>query len=565
MKIVSKVRGVLINVTHQEMHSPGMLQIYLYLKSKGFDVEYADINSDPDTVKSLKRRLKKSPEYFQWIGLHADYQTKQQVRRFVTTLRSWNYHGHVSVGGVFPTMHPAEYFDGIEIDTVVLGAGELVVKNLLSLIERNEVWTKLPGIAWTKNGRLRTNPNIFKPVLWDEIQEDPGLVSIHRNRKSVYINSSCIRSCPGTCSWCPDRFADRAAQKDKSGFHPRRVNYKPLERLKREIVSTVIEFNDAYDEADKDTNGGGSIFFYILDNDAFSTPELVERNVRLAEWINGELNQIMGHFDFRWLLWGTARSILSLPDNYLNVLKSSNLTFLVGIESFSTSQLKRLGKMSTREENIAVCERLGLNAGILMIIWDPWISPEEMFESWSTYQTILSCPKPPDYENINKFLVLIPGTPMYKRFMQSGKKYRKDRFGAIASYELLDPVSRRLQSILSQFVHYWTQLRGSQQSLCSDEVHPLSSQFKALHLNKCTFCEIGKRKDVYLRFQEAILHIIKLAMNEERGWSDRAKEFAREEIRKLKNDIASFTIREQSLYSLSIDHAKHGSKRFNKL
>ena len=133
--------------------------------------------------------------------------------------------------------------------------------------------------------------------------------------------------------------------------------------------------------------------FYILDNDAFSSRQLVDRNLELARWVEEELPSRLDGIELHWYLWSTTRSVLALSDDEVEIFRRSPLTILVGLESFSDSQLRRYGKKATRLENMEVLRRLGLTCGPLLMLWDPWSTAWEVRESWETYDDLLSCPK----------------------------------------------------------------------------------------------------------------------------------------------------------------------------
>lgn len=543
-------KAILLNPVKERTHSYGLLQIYLYLKNKGVTTDYADVNLDSNRFRALKSVLKHHPDDVFWLGMPADFLSHTPVARFVLMVRKWGYEGHISLGGQFPTMYPGYYFD-MPIDSVVLGRGERVVEELLGRLAAGDPWDSIPGLAFCKNGRIERNPNTCGPVPWSQIPESMDLLHVDDVKREVHIPSSGIGSCPNQCTWCPENLVATAA-----GYRRQTMAFKPVERLKKEILFGIEQMQKRYDEQPPVENF--SVSFYIHDCDAFSTHNLLNRNAELARWFSEE---ILPNTEFKvlWYLWGTVRSLLPLSKDYLDSVTASKCTILVGIESFSDSQLRRLGKGTTREQNLSICEKVGLEGlGILTIFWDPWVTAQEMLDSWSGYLSVLHCPKPADMKRVDKHLELLPGTPLYRQFIPVAQRYRSSRLGTIYWYDVLDPDANRLKQILSQFVHYWCSVREAQQKLCEDRQHPLHGTFQARGFNKCTFCERGFQNVTDKRFKSVFTQILELAAHAKGAWWQEAKQLAREEILALKEDLETHTFDDKTLFELAIKYASKG-------
>ena len=517
-------KAILLNPVNERTHSPGMLQLYLYLQNKGVNIDYADVNLDAKRSQALKRFLKHHPDDVLWLGMPADFLSHNRVARFVQTLRRWGYTGHISLGGQFPTMAVEYYFD-MPIDSVVLGHGERVVEELLRRLAAGEIWHTVPGLAFRDGDQIQRNPNIFDPVPWSQIPENMDLLHFDDSKREVHIPSSGIGSCPNRCTWCPERLVATAA-----GYHHQiQMALKPVERIQKEILYGIERTRMWYEEHLPDAEDR-FVSIYLHDCDAFSTPELLNRNAELARWVSNEILSSTDGLTFHWYLWGTVRSLLPLSKDYLDSLTASRCTILVGVESFSDSQLRRLGKGTTRAQNLSICEKVGLEGlGILMIFWDPWATTQEMLDNWSGYMSVLHCPKPVDMKQVDKHLELLPGTPMYRRFLPVARRYRKSKAGSIYWYDVLDPDANRLKQILSQFVHYWCSLHEAQQKLCEDKRHPLHATFQARGFNKCTFCERGSYNETDKRFKRVFMQILELAAQAKGKWWCVAKELVRGE------------------------------------
>lgn len=189
-----------------------------------------------------------------------------------------------------------------------------------------------------------------------------------------------------------------------------------------------------------------------------------------------------------------------------------------------------------------------------MILWDPWATTQEMLDSWSGYMSVLHCPKPVDMKQVDKHLELLPGTLMYRRFLPVARHYRKSKVGSIYWYDVLDSDANRLKQILSQFVHYWCNLREAQQKLCEDKRHPLHAVFQARGFNKCTFCERGSYSETDKRFKRVFMQILELAAQARGKWWDEAEEVVRGEILNLKEDLKAHTFDGKTLFQLAMEY-----------
>ncbi|MBI4672550.1 MAG: cobalamin B12-binding domain-containing protein [Chloroflexi bacterium] len=544
------MKAILLNPVKERTHSPGVLQLYLYLKNNGVEVEYADVNLDAGHCAALKRLLKHHPGDILWLGLPSDFLAHNRTARFVNTVRGWGYTGHISLGGEFPTMYPERYLD-MPIDSVVLGRGEPVVAELLRRLDAGQDWRTIPGLAFRNGSGIQRNPNTLLAPSWDQIPENMDLVNFDDTARDIHIQSAGFASCPNRCTWCPDRIAFTAA-----GYRRVPVAFKPAARVKKEILYGIERTRQWYAEHLPDAEEK-AVSIYVHDCDAFSTPELLERNAEIARWVSAELLPNLSDLSLYWFLWGTVRSLLPLSQEHLELLIASHCTILVGIESFSDSQLRRFGKGTTRAQNLAICEKLGLDGtGILMIFLDPWTTAQEMLDNWTGYMSVLRCPKPVDLKQVDKCLELLPGTPMYKRFLPVARRYKQSKVGAIYQYDLLDPNANRLKQILSQFVHYWTSLREAQQKVCEDKQHPLYAAFRARGFSKCTFCEIGWHKQTDQRFKRVFMRILELGVQAEGKWWRAAEELARQEILALKQDLEAHIVEGKTLFEWAMEYQR---------
>ena len=139
---------------------------------------------------------------------------------------------------------------------------------------------------------------------------------------------------------------------------------------------------------------------------------------------------------------------------------------------------------------------------------------------------------------------------MYRRFLATGKPYRTDAFGAMSHYELIDPNAETLRRILSRFVHYWKSMRRGQQRLCLSPSSPFREELTVRGLDKCSYCQLGTHRGLYMSFKRSIRRIMDLAVAEGPDWEEEAEEIAAQELLLFRDSLESHVIAGHTLFDL---------------
>lgn len=157
----------------------------------------------------------------------------------------------IVVGGVGPTLRAKKALGQCpNIDIIVKGEGEPVLKQLITAAFTNGDYSKVPSIVYRKDGRVFENPRCYLNTDDPIPSPDYSLLSIEdyitHNKKNPYIHPGFVliesgRGCPNSCSFC-------APAKMWEG----RVRYRPVLEIINEMKFLA--------------ENGGDFSFFTQDN-----------------------------------------------------------------------------------------------------------------------------------------------------------------------------------------------------------------------------------------------------------------------------------------------------------
>ena len=157
----------------------------------------------------------------------------------------------IVVGGVGPTLKAKESLQKCDdIDIIVKGEGEPILKHLIPAALSNGDFAEVPSVVYRKDGRVVENPRCYLDKNEPISAPDYSLVQIeeyiNHNKSNPYVHPGFVliesgRGCPNRCSFC-------APAKMWNG----RVRYRPV----KEIIAEMKFL------AEK----GGNFSFFTQDN-----------------------------------------------------------------------------------------------------------------------------------------------------------------------------------------------------------------------------------------------------------------------------------------------------------
>ena len=159
----------------------------------------------------------------------------------------------VIVGGVHATIAYEDCLNQDFIDMACIGEGDNVLLELLNLMEKNQDYSKVPGMVYkTKNGKIIKNPVAPRVVLDDLPCPDWGLFDKkHLFRPfdgEIYSGSfySQSRGCPMQCTYCVDPTEAQETGGAAGYFRTQKpeTTISHLTELKEKFGATWYKFSD---------------------------------------------------------------------------------------------------------------------------------------------------------------------------------------------------------------------------------------------------------------------------------------------------------------------------------
>lgn len=191
-----------------------------YLKayaSPDYDIKLTEYTIKDPIINIVTDLIQKKPDV---IGFSCYIWNIEESIKVVKMIKKIDPSIKIVVGGPEVTYDVMDWMQEVEeFDFIVIGEGEQTFKQLLTEIEGDQDFTKVPGIAFRNNGSIQINPQqnkldlkeIASPYRFDE--DVP-----HLSKRVAYIETS--RGCPFSCQFCLSsievgvRYFDREKIKD---------------------------------------------------------------------------------------------------------------------------------------------------------------------------------------------------------------------------------------------------------------------------------------------------------------------------------------------------------------
>lgn len=391
----------------------GLGYIAAYARKYDLNVRIMDMPLNGWTLSTTIEEIKKYS--CKLVGISIPFQDYgAQVLDFIRALKNKGFSSHFTVGGIFPTFAYEEILKECpEIDSVILGEGEITFTELAKKLVNGFEWRDTLGIAYREKEAVIKNPK--RPLIenLDEIPfpaRDTLPAALQKLRFASMLTS---RGCYGGCAFC-------SVVPFFSSFGPRcRVRstenvIEELEMLYNQYGVRNIMFNDAEFAGGIAVNGGKAI--EIAD-------EILKRNFHLNFSIQCRVNDI--------------------DIETFRILKQAGLRrVFLGVESGSQAVLNRFKKGVSVEDNIKAVEVLGkldiyLSMGFIM--FDEMTTFQEISENLDFIKKVKSLMPKGKLQNVFIATRVLPlaGTEFERHLKETGK-YQ----GSYLSYDyrLNDPV-----------------------------------------------------------------------------------------------------------------------------
>ncbi|MFC1460884.1 B12-binding domain-containing radical SAM protein [Verrucomicrobiota bacterium] len=295
-------------------------------------------------------------------------------------------------GGVHPTALPKEALDH-GADVCVVGEGELTFCELLEALLHNRDFSRIPGTACIKDGRVITAPE--RPLIedldilpfpqWQEFPLNRYTQTLHlENGPALPIMGS--RGCPHSCSFC---FSPRMWR--------RKVRFMSAER----IVTAMSEACETL----------GISRFHFYDDDFLCSP-------KWAESFCEKLIENKGCF--HWVCLVRPDSVCRNRLLLALMQKAGCVGVEMGVDSTDDEVLKGMTKGFSGDmarEAIGALHEAGMPLAVLEIMTcNPGETLEKHYEMGAVLRELTGC----DHVFLGHFATPYPGTEFYRRAQHEG-------------------------------------------------------------------------------------------------------------------------------------------------
>lgn len=224
----------------------GILYIASYMRSKGYTVDIIDAATYGLSVVQTADLIEMAEASI--IGFSVVQRTVSVTMEIVNVLRKRGLSAHITMGGYLPTLSSdfLTYIDDFEknIDSVIIGEGEISFYELAEALKCKEDWKKVNGLAWVKDGQVQYSEPREKIKDLD-ILPFPARDLLPKVLATIGTASMfSSRGCYGNCTFCSQNaFDKRNPGPSWRGRSPQNV-VDEIEYLVQNFHVKTIKFND---------------------------------------------------------------------------------------------------------------------------------------------------------------------------------------------------------------------------------------------------------------------------------------------------------------------------------
>lgn len=336
----------------------GIACLAAYLRQHDISTKIINSNIENKTNKEIEDEIIREKPVLVGFSLIYELHLYNSLE-IIFNLRQRGYTGHIALGGSYASfIYEFLLKSNLNIDSVMIGEGELSILNLVKCLKENKPWTNIEGIAYLDENEVVYNEK-------KEIITDLSTLPFAARDSLYYLKEKGFRTrtasiyssrgCRGRCIYCTAPSSSR--------LEPETWRCRSGESLYAEVEYLVKEFGVEYLYfCDVNFIGYGSKAIERLE--VFSK-KIVENNIK-----------INFHAEIR---------VDSIKPDLLNLLKKAGLKdILLGLESGSQRLLNLWRKGVTVKKNADAVEEVK-NHGLLlepaMIMVSPTTSKQDLVET----------------------------------------------------------------------------------------------------------------------------------------------------------------------------------------
>ena len=341
-------------------YNMALVALGTYIKEySDYDVTLVNMIRDARANSELLHRLRHNPPAIVGITLYT--YSLFNAYRMITTIKKESPGTHICVGGPHVNMYPLETIELKNIDSIVLGDGEVPFLEICEqVIETGRLDDKhLPSGVYTK--KSIPSDGVWKPYVFPNLNELPvpdlSLLGDYKGYKDFLLDKTTglltsSRGCPNHCHYC---------WSEKS-------HYRSLS------VDRVVHMMRCYKDL-----GVGYIEFW---DETFNTS-----HKRLEAFADALEKADLG------LTWSIRGAVVNhVPLETLARLKQTGLILMqFGLETASPRLLSFLNKKTSREKiekAFETCKQVGIRTVANLMLNIPGQTRKEMFDDFSLLKKI---------------------------------------------------------------------------------------------------------------------------------------------------------------------------------
>ena len=406
-----------------EVYNVGLAYIASSLREDGHAVDLVDLNmlryvykwqTKEQGREIIKSRLKQGK--YDALAMGTLITAYNYVKWLCAEIKAINPEIPVWVGNSVASSIPELFLKTTQADVVVIGEGEITVKELAKATASRDDLSKVKGIYYKKNGQIiKTTPQTLvqdldslpRPAYDLFAQELYIRLSPSRVGKRGFCLGVSIRGCPFHCTFCYHAYQGTG------------IRCQSAHRMIEDLIYAKSKYN--------------------FDSFGWTDDELVANRKRMYEFCTLlEKEKIRER-------WGATARVDDITQDLLKRMKSAGCRWLgIGIESGSQTILDNIKKGVTvgqAKRTLELCKRIGIQAEFSLMIGN-------VGETRSTIQETVAFMQEIDYPPPSFFNITTPypQTQLWDDAKSQG--LIKDELAVIQSY------GEQGQKLLVNFTHF---------------------------------------------------------------------------------------------------------------
>lgn len=403
----------------------GLMYIGAMLRERGLSTEILDADLLALTVEQTAGEIARRNAKV--IGLSVMQRALPSVKLLAEKLRENGVMSHICCGGFSATLSAKHILEEVpEVNSIVLGDGEVTFLHLVQAVEECDDWESLPGVAFRKNGRIEMNQPAVKVDVDSLPWPSRDLLPVCFERTG-YATILASRGCYGICTFC----SNQAFEKTSVGSNWRGRN--PIN-----VVDEIDELRSVY----------GIRMFKFNDPNLFGPGCCGRQHVIdiCNEMIRRKMNDVH--------LMGFCRS----NDIDLEVARLMRRTgfeeILIGIESSNPAVLKLFRKgesLRAIHQSIDVLRQVGIAIVPGFMIFNPYTTIETLEMDIAFLETYEFTPI------LSKSLRIFDGTPLQEIMVSENRLVWRSPLEGYHEY-LVNPVIAAIYMAMKTISVEWIDL-----------------------------------------------------------------------------------------------------------